>query len=703
MSLIGPFLVSMAEIAAMAQVKRPVVTNWKRRHVDFPAPHPGVNPHALFDGAEVVAWLIRTGRGNVDAAQLQTELSLHALSAYAQRIGPRPLVELVSSLLCLRHLDGRPLVSGDSIGASDSAHARAELLARAQRIDFDDEFVLHELRGAENLLGDLAYLAENLVEAAHSGSGAHEWLLAARNRLGLVGLSADTLAPELTQLIAKIADVQHRATGQLQVRIADPNARSGDLLTALASQAEDPEQVLVLAAEPDEWLARLIRRRLLLAGVAEISLDIQVGVELEEQIADPDLIVTQLPYQAAEQRSTLDALDAVERVSDLLGSGSTGIVVGPATALIDALSGTHEAKRRSALLRGGVVEAVIGLPNGAVPFRAGYRTAMWVLTRDPVPAARGNVLLIDASTHALGDRFLAHVAEDLLVWRAEGLRPDDGHAPRTGHIVRVGDLNANLHAPLIRPALHPHSHAIDDRPALIGELEHRLLRAHNDTLRYVEEHGALRGRVVRRTGAKPARTTIGTLVTKKRITRLAGHRLAPTHVTPDGTYRVIGSAEISADHPTARRGIDWFTLAAEYEHTILTEPGDVIYTSTPTWAAMVDSEGSSVIEFPARGLRVNPTAKNPLTGRILAALLNTAREPGKDTIARVSTGRVEGLSIPDLNSDEVDRLDALLVEIEQRASLLRQQVDTLAELRRLTLAGVADATLTIETPTIEPE
>lgn len=49
-------LVSMAGIARRAGVQRPAVTNWRRRHADFPAPvrH---SPQELFDAAEVARWL----------------------------------------------------------------------------------------------------------------------------------------------------------------------------------------------------------------------------------------------------------------------------------------------------------------------------------------------------------------------------------------------------------------------------------------------------------------------------------------------------------------------------------------------------------------------------------------------------------------------------------------------------------------------
>ncbi|MEU8343904.1 N-6 DNA methylase [Actinomadura meyerae] len=46
----------MADIARRAGVQRPAVTNWRRRHADFPAPTER-SPRELFDAAEVARWL----------------------------------------------------------------------------------------------------------------------------------------------------------------------------------------------------------------------------------------------------------------------------------------------------------------------------------------------------------------------------------------------------------------------------------------------------------------------------------------------------------------------------------------------------------------------------------------------------------------------------------------------------------------------
>ena len=49
-------LISMGDIAALAGVRRPVVTTWRRRHPDFPAPISSSGTRPLFDPREVADW-----------------------------------------------------------------------------------------------------------------------------------------------------------------------------------------------------------------------------------------------------------------------------------------------------------------------------------------------------------------------------------------------------------------------------------------------------------------------------------------------------------------------------------------------------------------------------------------------------------------------------------------------------------------------
>jgi len=56
-----PTLVTAAEISRLAGVTRATVSNWRRRHPDFPAPAGGTEASPAYDVAEVRAWLAARG------------------------------------------------------------------------------------------------------------------------------------------------------------------------------------------------------------------------------------------------------------------------------------------------------------------------------------------------------------------------------------------------------------------------------------------------------------------------------------------------------------------------------------------------------------------------------------------------------------------------------------------------------------------
>jgi hypothetical protein len=666
---------SSTDVARLAQVERPVVTTWRRRHPDFPVPVPSGGGQLLFSATAVLNWLLETGLGNTEPETLRAERDMNTLTAYAREHGGRRMLLSLSAALGLRHLARRALP--------------ADPLPLADRLDPDDDFLRTDLWEAP-VPAVLPQLVEQLIEGAFDPSRAHQFLLGNAARLGWPELDADALTASLVTLIRMVADLPSRLRVPGHLTIGDPWAGPGDLLAALLP-GQEPETLRFTAAQPDPALARLIRRRLLLAGVPEFNTDV-VPDELNDEFAEADVIVTRLPYQPTELRDTVEDLSKINDIADRLGPGRTAIVIGPAASLVEALRDTDAIARRAELLTQGLVEAVVRLPGGVFPARPGHPAALWVLTRDPIRATEGRLLLADLASTALDERVAQTVAEDILLWRAEGFRPDDGHEPRTGQVVPLKALDLRRGTALRPPA--PGSATVRarqaaDRPALIGEAERRLTDAERETNRYGEKHGPLNTRAAQRDGARPTAVSLGALHTARRVRQLPGHRLSSAHVTPRGHYRVLGPTEVLT--PSSKRWIDRLTLNTEYPHAVLTEPGDIVVTSAPRFGASLDETGLSVIEFPARGLRVVPGSG--LTPRVLKALLdiaeNTARSP-----SAVRSQRLRDVTIADLSSDEAARLDDVLRRLDERERLLRQQVDLLTELRGLAVTGFADGTLT---------
>lgn len=106
--------VTAADIARLAGVGRAAVSNWRRRHADFPAPVGGPPNSPTFDWAEVEAWLINNGR----AAAVNTD----------QRKGTdRALVVLAEAMAALLPALTRGVIldpAGDDETALDAAARR---------------------------------------------------------------------------------------------------------------------------------------------------------------------------------------------------------------------------------------------------------------------------------------------------------------------------------------------------------------------------------------------------------------------------------------------------------------------------------------------------------------------------------------------------------------------------------------------------
>ncbi|MER6363825.1 hypothetical protein [Kitasatospora sp. NPDC001527] len=686
--------IGYAEIAALAQVKRPVPTTWSRRHSDFPAPVTRQGGSPLFDAQEVVEWLARTGRGNTEPRRLRAEVALHTLSAWrSSGLSAPVLVGALTALICLRQQYDAPV----------GEHAWGDLLDQAADLDAEDAFLLSELRAVpdpERLGPALGALADELTEAAYTPAEAFDWVLEARRRLGSHDLAADEPTPAVARALAALAGLGTLADESV---LATPYARSGDLLAALHTAAPEDSGHTYLAAEPDSTLARLVRRRMLVRGVFEFSLDVTEGEELStDDWGDPDVLVCALPYEAGETRSARQVLERVQDLTDSLGDGSTAVVLGPADALIRTLPGHGDADRlRRSFLDKGLLKAAISLPDGAFAYRPGYRTAVWILARTPEDERAGRVLLADYSAQPLTEPVLDVLAEDIAIWRASDWRGDRRHQPRDAAVVPAKELDdrpGSAFTPQYRSPEARHTRVVVERPARLADVERHLAELDERTVRRAGASGFLTTGAVLRPEDQPVRrTTVRRLLKDRRLRRRPGHRIAPEHLSSDGHYVVIGPEEILGTARFGSRRIDRGVVLTAYEHVQFTEPGDLVVTTSPRFGVHVDIEGLAVIVAPARILRVHPDADPPVRPRVLAALLQAAASDHGRTSGAVRASRsIEDLSVPDLRREEAERYDAVLAEIQRRAELLRQQSEALDDLARITAAGMTDGTLTIQ-------
>lgn len=679
-------LMSMADIAQLAGVRRPVVTTWRRRYTDFPAPAVDGSAKPLFRAREVCDWLVETGRMERDVAEL--DLCLHTLSAWGEDLAPRDVIAAATSLVCLVALDGEPLT-----GATP-----CQLRDRAEEVDPDDVFLLTEVWSLPERPGHLLALVDELIEAAWGASDAFERLLAARGRFGARDLAARRPDPELGLLLAKLSGVAERAGHSASLTIADPAAGPGDLLVPLLGLLPESCAPIVLAADSDAYLARLLRRRLIVHGVPLDDQDVNTGPDLADGTGDsaegPDALVTQIPYRPAENRSAMEVLHRIDDIAVRLADSSTAVVWGPA----DVLTGTlprysPEERTRAKLLASGLVEAVIRLPGGMLPFRPGYETALWVISPVRRTPLRGRMLVADVSDAPLTPAVVDALVTDVVTWRRAGHQPTEHTRTHCVDVEVAGLVEAGgpLFAPRL-PTVRERRTEVPRTVARVAELEATLARL-------ADARRTRRPRV--RTGITQAQprvpelVSVGSLIKAGTVNLIQGTRIDPRHVSAQGTHRVLGPSDLGCSKAEYERLIDRAVLAEHYPRAALTEPGDVLVTLAPAPTVMVDDDGFSVVEFPVRALRVPASRRERLTPRLLAALLTVTAVHRSDGAVRAPR-RLEEWRIPVLDARSVREADRMLATLAERRAIAQQELAAVDALTEIAATGLTNGTLTIQ-------
>lgn len=687
-------LMTMTDIAELADVQRPVVTTWRRRHADFPAPGGGDESQPLFDPREVAAWLLATSR--ISRERADQELSLFMLTGLAARYDGPDVLAAVTALLCVRFLAGESEPLSD--GAGDPV-AAARALART--IDPNNRMILSEIHSIPPAASWLIGQVDDLVEASWTCQAAFERAMAARYRFGGGPLSAAAVAPALARLIAELSGAVERGRRGIPVVVADPVAGPGDLLAAVADVLGPDHPPVVTAAEADPALARLLRRRLLVHGIAMHDLDVRIGTKLPDGPAVPDVIVTQVPYQPGEARDAEAVLNMVDDMAVRLSAGRFGVVLGPASVLVgDFPPYSVEERTRADLLAGDMVEAVIQLPGGLVPFRPGYETALWVLTQARDSRWRGRVLLADISDRELTHQVISDVVEDVTTWRRDGYVPG-AHSRVFGQQVAVRDL--------IDP---PRPLTISSRPASPRERAEDAARR----VALVTQRGADLDRIGATATAdrrhvpavlltavdpraavelRPHVETVGALVKGKRLALHQGTRIKPEHITSAGHHVVLGPDEVLGTRRPGERKVDRALFARTRPTARLTAPGDVLVTTVPQPGVMIDTRGYAIAEFPVRILRIPAAEAEQFTPAILAALLFADGSGTRAAGAIRASRSLEDQRVIVLPPDQVRSLDRLLGEIDARRDLARRELDVLGELQAAAVGGLIDGTLTV--------
>ncbi|TKB88245.1 MAG: hypothetical protein E8D43_00135 [Nitrospira sp.] len=638
----------------------------------FPTPVSSERGQDAFDADEVARWLSETGHGNNPTAV--DDIAAFATIAGASPRTDRTVFDAVTALLCLKTTSARPLAELD----------QRELLDLADEHDPDDEFLLTELTSVEDRLEPLARYCDLLADAAFNPRDAFEQLMADRFRSDLPDHASVTINAKALSLAAQIAVALADRDGSATTYV-DLTPGSSDLLLAVVAEHGDRSPVSVMTAHGRESSARLVHRRLRVHDVYREGL--RVDDDGTFSVTRAVTHVAQFPTPAMPRMTDLQILTAIENIVLQMDSSQRGVVVAPASALSDGFADPAAEVIRDSMMRTGHVHAIVRLPRGLVPSRPRQALALWLLgssDHDVPPADRfttvadlaGVQLTEDVVTDlvadldaATGSRMLAR-AHSFRFTRSIPMRLllTERRSLAESAQIRRAPAVTEAAAQLIR--IEQVRSAIEATPLTGLDLPTAAMTDDTET-------------------RHPGPTTITTMLDAHRLRVIPGNRLGPTDLDADGRLRLLGAPELMGESVVGVRRADRLALTAQHDAIRFTRPGDVVFCTSPRPAALVDRDGSSVVEYPARVLRIDSADPAGLLSDILAYDINAAPAHSRDwrlwPIRRVS-------------DEQRSELATALAQLRRAQDETRQRLHDLELLTTLIAAGVTGGALALRQP-----
>ncbi|TFD61202.1 hypothetical protein E3T43_01010 [Cryobacterium sp. Hh7] len=654
-------LMTMSDIAGLAHVQRPVVSVWRSRsaatNTPFPTPVSRQRGVDLFNADQVGSWLSATGRGN------NRDAAADAAAYAVPDAHDEQTFRGVTALLTLRAACDHAL----------STLTEAELVDLADEHDPDDDLLLREIEALGDTLPTLAAYVDALVEAAFGPTPAFERMLTDRFKRNLADEGDLSLSREALDLMAETVTAL-RLTQPADSVLVDPTGSASDLLIAI-HQGEVP----VMTANVDSPTARLQRRRLMVHGI--VRTELQVLPSGAFSVTGAAVHVAQYPSAARPTMTPVQILSDIEQSVLQMTDEQLAVVLAPSAVLSDTGLSREADELRSSLLRSGRVRAIVRLPAGLLTGKPQQLQALWVLgaAHAEVALADRYAMVADLVATPLGDAAIDDLVSDLAA-SLGSQRMVRAHAFRFARLVLTRSLLASRRSLVagvstVIPAR--------DQPAAALAVSIDRLAAKLEADVVVEPASEI-----------ASTSTVQELLTAGHLHYIPGNRIAAEDVSDDviegaaeaAGIRLIGPAEVANPSQLGHRSIDRLRFAAAYSSGRVTEPGDVVFATSPRPAAVVDTEGTSVVLFPARILRIEQADPNGLLDAVLAADIQ-AMPPGHRRwrawpVRQVALNQRQALA---------DALTSLRWEQKQALDRLGQ----LDELTDLLMAGVTAGTITI--------
>ena len=643
-------LLSPSDVADLAGVSRPVVSNWRKRHADFPAAVAGSEVKPLFERDAVLTWLRQRGHKVEDETAGGRIWS--ALNAIRDRI---PIEDAADFVLLLATLKRASRSDFDEVARQPPEAQGARLGAAVAKLQ--ETPALNDIRQPSPEVLGLQPSASLVVEAVartdvRDLAGAVDFVLERLSRWQIKGgAESGFVGSRTSKLLASLVTPDAST-------VYDPACGIANVLTRLAEQGiasrlvgSDIDRDALRVAAQRAFLRRA-DIELLLGDVLNIDLDPTLRADVV--VAEPPFGVSWDPSSkvvdprfvfGVPSKMASDLAWVQHAIAHLAPQGRAFVLTAPGALF---RSGS-ERQIRANLLSAGCVEAVVGLPSKMLPHTS-IGPALWVLR--PQQEA-SDVLLIDASEV---DEVEAKVAAWLNAdGRASEIDPPHARVPVTELLAAdavltpakwVGELAVDEGA-IASSFIHA-SEAMAKTIRLIG----------NSSLAF-EQLADL---------PKPRMATVRELVDNGAIELRMGRPDKARDLDESSEVRVVRASDVKLRHLPP---VDELT---DFSHPDLTEEGDVLVTTMNEVRAVVDETGG---HLPSTGVdRLRIVDQSVITPGYLAAVITGSWNARLQTGTTIQRAPIRDLEIPLIPHDEQGKVvlaQVMVGLIQEQSELLNVQ------------------------------
>ncbi|CAL9437230.1 N-6 DNA methylase [Streptomyces sp. enrichment culture] len=698
--------VTAAEIARLAGVGRAAVSNWRRRHPDFPRPVGGTETSPSFALTDVEDWLRAQGK----LAEVPLRERVWRQVAGHPGGAATALVHTGCALL-LVHEHPALWPAGDRVSDDHLAALLPPVLDRALTTRLGSRRPV-ATPTAEALAPSVPLLRAAVELAADTGGApaAYEFLIG--RHLDAAPRQFTLTPPGPAALMAALAVPPGRAERPV---VLDPACGTGALLRAV----EAPAALYAQEADPD------------LAALSALRLALHTGADLHARAGDAlradahphlaaDAVVCHPPFNernwgheelAYDPRweygfpaRTESELAWVQHALARLRPGGTAVLLMPPAAA----SRRSGRRIRADLLRRGALRAVVALPAGAAP-PYGIPLHLWVLRKPGAASPSPELLLVDTSPCGAAGR-------DRLDWQAvhtavldawkpfdrHGTAPDRPGASRSVPVIDLLDDDVDL-----APARHLPPPAASGGAAELATVADRLAAQLRRTAELTPPPGRITApepatAPATATGARAPGVTVGELARTGALRLHAGGTgTTPASGTGFGSRTGTGTSPArprvltEQDVLTGQEPSGTLPGGAGGEDPVLLRTGDVVVPALgggPVARVVDDATAGAALGRNLHLLRPDPAALDPwfLAGFLRGTANQRQASSYASTATRVDVRRLQLPRLPLAEQRRYGERFRALAEFEQAL----RQVGRLGErLVRGMYDGLTDGTL----------